>query len=268
MTRRDYLIIWINSTVFFLLAYLIVYSMIGVATILSAYAFEISSELFYSHIAYYIRSYDWTSDAVKVIFSTGPMLALLMGILLWILYIHVSEETGILKLLILWKVVHCIVFFFGDMMMGALFSQGFGYVIMYLYFMDTGKMIITLVALVAMFSLGLFMGRQFLYTANTYVNAMPAGGARMFALFQYLVPFLTGNIIIMLMKVPGITMFDIFLNLSVVVFLIPVYIRSAMMQDLFFDEEEKSIGIYWAYLGFTVFSMISFRVIHGFGLPF
>jgi len=268
MSKRDNLIIWINSTILFLVAYLLIYPLIGLATITSAAAFDISAELFYNQIYFYIRSYDWTSDAVKVIFSTGPLLALLSGVILWILYTKVEEETGILKLLVLWMVMHCIVYFFGDMMMGALFSQGFGYVIMYLYFMDTGKMIITLFALITIFSIGLFMARQTFYTANTYMNTLHTRQTRRFVLFQFLLPFLTGNIIIALFKLPGITLFEIFMNGSMVILLIPIYIRAGMMQDLLFEEEPKSINIYWISIVIALILMALFRVVFGFGVSF
>jgi len=268
MTGKNQLIISINSTVLFLIAYILVFSLISFITVLSASAFDISSEIQYNQILFYIRSYDWTSDAVKAIFSTGPILALLSGTLLWILYTKVAEETGILKLLVVWMTAQCVIFFFGDMMIGALFSKGFGYVIMYLYFMDTGKMIITLFALSAMFTLGLMMARQLLFTANTYFNVLPGDQARRFTLVQYLIPFVAGNIIIGLVKLPGISLYEIFLNFSIILLLIPVYIRAGMMQDLFFDEEVKETKIYWRSLGIAVVLLILFRIIFGVGIRF
>jgi len=268
MSRRENLIIWINSTTLFLVAYVLVYSIIGLATIISASAFDISAELFYNQIYFHIRSRDWTSDAVKVVFSTGPILALLAGLVLWILYTKVEEEAGILKVLVLWMVMHCIIYFFGDMMMGALFSRGLGYVIMYLYFMDTGKMIITLFALMALFTIGLIMARQTLYTANAYVNTLHARQTKRFVLFQFLLPFLIGNIIIILVKFPGITLFEIFLNGSMVVLMIPIYIRAGMMQDLFFEEETKAATISWISILTAMILLILFRVVFGFGVRF
>jgi len=153
-------------------------------------------------------------------------------------------------------------------MIGALFSKGFGYVIMYLYFMDTGKMIITLFALSAMFTLGLMMARQLLFTANTYFNVLPGDQARRFTLVQYLIPFVAGNIIIGLVKLPGISLYEIFLNFSIILLLIPVYIRAGMMQDLFFDEEVKETKIYWRSLGIAVVLLILFRIIFGVGIRF
>ena len=266
MTSRDNLIIWINSTALFLVAYLVIASFVGLASVIAASAFDISGELFYNQIYFHIRSQDWTSDAVKGVFSTGPLLALLVGLLLWILYSKVEEETGILKLFVLWMVMHCMVFFFGDMMMGALFSKGFGYVIMYFYFMDTGKMIITLFALVSLFTLGLFMTRQTLYTANTYMNVLQAAQTRKFVLFQFILPFLAGNIIIALFKLPGITLFEVFLNGSMIILLLPIFIRAGMMQDLFFEEEPISIKIYRITIGIALILLILYRTVLGFGI--
>lgn len=263
---KNQVVISLNSTVLFLIAYILIFSLTSLVTALSAAAFNISTEVFYSEIFYFLRGFDWTSDAVKVVFSTGPILALLSAILLWILYTHVSQETGILKLLVVWMTIHGILFFFGDMMMGAIFSKGFGYVIMYLYFMDTGKMIITLFALTTMFTLGLLMGRQLLFTANTYLNVLPGNKARRFVLIQYLIPFLAGNVIIFLVKLPGVTTFDLFLNGSMIFFLSPVFIRAGMMQDLFFEEEEKEINIYWKALLIGLILLVLFRLIFGIGI--
>jgi hypothetical protein len=154
------------------------------------------------------------------------------------------------------------------MMMGALFSKGFGYVIMYLYFMDTGKMIITLFAISTMFTLGLIVARPLLFTANTYLNVLPGNQARRFSLVQYIIPFVAGNIIIGLVKLPGISLYEIFLNASIILFLIPIYIRAGMMQDLFFEEEPKMIKIYWKNLGIALVMLVLIRIVFGIGLRF
>ena len=266
MTIKEKGIIWINSTILFLSSYMILYTLLGLATLLSASAFDFTSELFYYQTIFYVRSYDWSSDSVKGIFSTAPLLALLIGILLFILYTKVKEETGILKLLVLWMIAQCMVFFFGDMMVGALFSKGFGYVIMYLYFMDTGKMIITLFALGSMFTLGLLLGRYFLYSANTYMPMLPAGEARKFVVFQYLLPFLTCYLILALTKLPEITLFDLMLNGSMIIFILAMLIRAGMVQDLYFEEEKKKVVIYKYTLIGVIILLILFRVVLGFGI--
>lgn len=268
MTGKQQFVISLNSTVLFLIAYMLVFSVTSIVTAISATVFGITTKIQYNEILFYIRSYDWTSDAVKAIFSTGPIMALILGTLLWILYTKVSEETGILKLLVAWMTAHCILFFFGDVMMGALFSKGFGYVIMYLYFMDTGKMIITLFAVSVMFTLGLLMTRQLLFTANTYFNLLPEDEARRFILIQYMIPFAAGNIIIGLVKLPDISLYEIFLNGSMLLLLLPVYVRAGMMQDLFFDEEIKETRIYRTSVAVAGIMLVVFRVVFGVGIRF
>lgn len=268
LTWKQHLTISVNSTVLFLIAYILIFGLTSLVTAISASAFGYTTEVQYNQILYFVRSYDWTSDSVKAIFSTGPIVSLIIGILLWILYSKVSEETGILKLLVVWMIIQCIIFFFGDMMMGALFSKGFGYVIMYLYFMDTGKLIITLFALATMFTLGLLMARQLLFTANTYVDMLPGDQARKFSLFQFLIPFVAGNLVIILVKLPGISMYEIFLNGSALFFLIPVYIRTGMMQDLFFEEEKKEVRLYTKSVIIALTMLALFRVIFGIGIRF
>ena len=80
-------------------------------------------------------------------YSTGPVLALISGVLLFLLYTHVSEESGILKLLVIWMLSHSIVFFFGDIVMGSLFTKGYGFVLMYMYATDTVKMVISVLGI-------------------------------------------------------------------------------------------------------------------------
>jgi hypothetical protein len=266
MNFKDKGIIWINSTVLFLLSYMILYTILGFATLLSASAFDFTSELFYYQAVFYVRSYDWSSDSVKGIYSTAPLIALFIGILLFVLYTKVKEETGLLKLLVLWMIAHCMVFFFGDMMVGALFSKGFGYVIMYLYFMDTGKMIITLFALGSMFTLGILMGRYFLYSANSYLCMLPAKKARTLVVFQFLLPFLTGYTILALIKIPEVTLFDLMLNASLIIFILAILIRAGMVQDLYFEEEEKKISIRKYTLIGVVVLLALFRIVLGYGI--
>ncbi|MFC2101373.1 hypothetical protein ACFLS7_00085 [Bacteroidota bacterium] len=268
LTWKQKLVIILNSTVLFLIAYILIFSLTSLFTGISASVFDIPTRVYYNQILFFIASNDWTSDAVKAIFSTGPILSLIMGILLWILYSKVNEETGILKLLVAWMMAHCIVFFFGDIMMGALFTKGFGYVIMYLYFMDTGKMILTLFAFTAMFTLGLFMARGLLYTANTYVTVLRGDKAGQFTLFQYLIPYVIGNIIIYLVKLPDISLYEIFLNASLILFLVPIIIRSDMLQDLYFEEEPKKIKVYWISLCIVLVMLPLFRIIFGIGIRF
>jgi len=264
--KGTYLIITINSVTIFLLSYLLVYFLTQLITAISASAFNIDSIIYYYGINYLIGGNDWTGDAVSAVFSSGPLLSIFFAILLFILYFKVVSETGILRLLVLWSFCHLIINFFGNMLVGALLNEGFGYVIMYQFVMDTGKMILTLFSFICIFLTGLFMARLFLYSANIYFNILNQYNRLRFVFSQFLYPFIIGNIIIIILKMPEVRPFEIFLNGCTLLLILPIVFRSINMQDLYFDEEPRKIKLAGYYILITFIMVILFRVGLGFGL--
>jgi hypothetical protein len=260
--KGTFRIISINSLVLFLLGYLVVYVLNLFTTAISANAFDIPVMVHYYNVDYLIRGNDWTSDAVTTVFSTGPLLALVLSITLLILYVKVAMETGIMRLLLLWMLLHSLTRFFGEILVGAIMSQGLGYVILYMFIMDTGKLIITIFAFVAMFTIGLLLTRQLLYSGNIYFNDLDSSNRFRFIWNQFLVPFFVGNILIFLFKLPEINPFDIALNGCMILFLIPVAMRSFTVGD---DEPRKiSFQVYLS--AATLICIILFRIILGIGI--
>jgi hypothetical protein len=253
-------IIMLNSLVIFLMSYFVVYFMTLLVTAISASAFEINTVIFYYNIDYLIRGDEWTSDAVSAVFASGPLFSVFFAILLFILYFNVASETGLLRLAVLWAFCHLVINFFGSMLVGSILNEGFGYVIMYMFVMDTGKMIITLFAFICLFLIGLFTTRLFLFSANSYFNVLNRYNRMKFVLSQFLVPFLLGNIIIFLFKLPEIRLFDILLNASTLLIILPVIFRSVTIQDMFFDEDPRKVKLAGYFILVTVLVMITFRV--------
>ncbi|MEI7982096.1 MAG: hypothetical protein WCI71_10620, partial [Bacteroidota bacterium] len=85
----DFTIIFLNSTFLYLLANILVSVVTRLSTGISALAFDIRSICYYYDINYLISGDKWTTDAVQAVFSTGPLIALFLGILLFLLYISV-----------------------------------------------------------------------------------------------------------------------------------------------------------------------------------
>jgi hypothetical protein len=266
VARGTYPIIFFNSTIIFLLAYVMLDSLTKLATGISAMAFDFNSIILYYGVDFLVLSRDWSTDSVQVIFSTGPVLALILGVLVLILYIKVMEESGILRLLLLWLFSHCMVILFGEILAGALLSKGFGYVIMYLFFMDTGKMILSLFSMVVLVTLGLFMARMYLYTGNIYFNFLSKANRGKFIRYQFLYPWIVGDIILILLKLPEVRMYEISVNLTMFFLLMPVILRGASMQDLYFDEEPRTIKVSLYLTGITVLFLAAFRIVLEFGI--
>ena len=255
-----------NSLMLFLIGYLVIYVLNLFITGYAALLFNIPVLVYYYDLDYLIRGIDWTPDSVAGVFSSGPIAMFVLSLFLLILYKAVETETGMLRLLLLWMIFHALTRFFGEILVGALLNKGFGFVILYMFVMDTGKVILTILGCVAMFSAGLIMTRMSLYSANIYFNDLLRSYRNKFIFSQFILPFFLGNIVIFLIKMPKINYFDVALNASMVLFLIPVFVRSISMEDFYFDEDPRKIKLNLVLPVTTVGLLLLFRVILGLGI--
>jgi len=256
----------VNSLLLFLIAYLIIYILTLFITGFTAILFDIPVKIYYYDVDYLIRSIDWTPDSVAGVFSSGPVAMFVLSLFFLLLYKSVETETGILRLLLLWMIFHALTRFFGEILVGAILGKGFGFVILYMFVMDTGKVILTILGFVAMFTVGLIMARLSLYSANIYFNDLLRTYRFKFIFSQFIIPFLIGNIVILLIKIPQFSYFDIALNASMIFFLIPIFVRSISMEDFYFDEDPRTIKLKMIFPITAVSLLFFFRLILGFGI--
>ncbi|MDP1621642.1 MAG: hypothetical protein Q8M08_04805 [Bacteroidales bacterium] len=258
--------ITVNSVLLFLIAYLIIYVVNLFITGYAAILFDIPVVVYYYDVDYLIRGIDWTPDSVSGVFSSGPLAMLVLSMFLIILYKYVETERGILRLLLLWMIFHALTRFFGEILVGAILSKGFGFVILYMFLMDTGKVVLTILGFVVMFTAGIIMARMSLYSANIYFNDLLKPFRKKFVFCQFIIPFIIGNIVILLIKIPQINYFDISLNASMMLFLIPILLRSMTIEDFYFDEDPRLIKANLIFPAVTLILLFSFRLILGVGV--
>jgi hypothetical protein len=263
---RDFNVISFNSLLLFLTAYFIIYCLNLFVTGYSAIIFNIPVVVYYHDVDYLIRGIDWTPDSVSGVFSSGPIAMFVLTLFMLILYKTVETEKGILKLLLIWMIFHAFTRVFGEILIGAILNKGFGFVILYLFLMDTGKVILTIFGFVAMFSIGLILTRPALYTANIYFNDLHSSYRSKFIFRQFILPFIIGNILIFLIKLPQYNYFDIGVNASMVLILIPVMVRGLGMADFYFDEDPRMVRRNYTLLLATMLFVILFRVVLGIGV--
>jgi hypothetical protein len=259
-------LILFNSFFLFLIAYLFIYLLNLFITGFTAVVYNIPVVLYYHDVDYLIRGTDWTSDSVAGVFSSGPLFMLVLSVFLLILYTAVITETGILRLLLLWMIYHALTRIFGEILVGAFMGKGFGYVILYLFVMDTGKLILTIFGFVAMFLIGLFIARPVLFSANIYFNDLQKPFRMQFIFCQFIIPYLLGNIAIFLVKLPEINKFDIALNATMILFFIPLLIRGANFRNLYFDEDPRNLKVKLILPAAAVILLALFRILFGIGI--
>jgi len=119
LTRANFWTIAINSTVAYLLASIIVFYINHVMTIIGAalYGFDLSFD--YNLIYYHVESYEWSADSVKLIFSAGPILVLIVGFVSMIFFSKLKENETRLKTLLIWIALISFNHFFGGLVIGT-----------------------------------------------------------------------------------------------------------------------------------------------------
>ena len=264
--KKELLTIAVNSTSFFLLSYLIIYLLTQLAACIAASNFEIPSILYFNSIYYNIIGSDWTSDAVKIVFSTGPLLALFIGLILLIIYSKIFQNNTLFKILILWGVFHAFNIFFSSLLVGTLLGTSLGHVLSWLYFQDTAKMTISIIALFGAFGFGLITAKPFIFSSNIYLNNYTEHNRKTFILGQLVIPLIIGNLIIYLLKLPNISYFEIGTIISMFLMMLPVYLKYKSFQDYYFDEDEREIKIAKVWVIVTIILLILSRIILGIGL--
>jgi hypothetical protein len=261
-------VLFFNSLGLFLLAYLFIFVLNLLVTGIAAVANQIPVVLFYYGPDFLIRGRDWTIDAINIVFSSGPMFMLIFSAVLVILYFSVISETGILRLFLMWAMFHAITRTFGELLVGAILSKGFGFVIIYMFIMDTGKLILTIFSFLMLFTIGIFLSKSSLFSGNIYFNMIGSSQCFKFVNRQMIWPFLAGNLLIFLFKLPEMNIFEISVNASMGLLLIPVIIRSKSVEDLYFDEDPRNIRFNFRVFTLALISIILFRIVFEFGIRF
>lgn len=274
--RNNFFVITLNSITYFILSYLVIYVVSQLITVWVATSFDYKTIMYYYKIYYNIESDDWTADSVKILFSIMPLTGLLLGTIFIIIYSTFKDVPGKLKLFFLWGFVHGMVMFFGALLMGTLLNKDFGWVIAYLYYRDTGKMVFSIISIFALISIGAVISKSFLISGNAYFNQIDKDNKKYFLYAQVIFPVIIGTILLVFLKIPNndyyVTSDEVFFEImklsTLIILIIPLITTYRSFHDTFFDEEPRKINLKWKLMIITIILVSAYR--YGFvdGIPF
>lgn len=259
-------IITFNSTALYLLSYLGFFLLTQVITVITASFFKYPVIVHYYEIYFNISPDAWYHDSVKTIFASGPLVNFAVGITFLIIFSNIREETGSFKLFFLWGFLHAVNMLFGAMLVGTLFEAGVGYVISWMYIMDTGKVLYSIISIFLLVLAGLLTTKQFLISGNTYYNEMNKSNRTPFIISQVLLPYIIGNTILIILRQPRFIFYDSFISFTMIVCILPVLFTYRSYNQLYFEEEEKKPRISWLILLVLAGVMLFFRGVLGIGI--
>jgi len=270
--RGKFIFTAINSTAIYILAFLFIYIIYQVATVLVASHFNIASTLFF----YGIRwpgpdSTLWTFDSVIAIFLAGPLVSLLMGVfLLAFFYIFIVKDGfASLKLFFVWSYIHAFNLFFGAFIVGVITEKGFGYAQDWLYLSSTDKYIISTIFIFILALIGFFSTSHFLQCALS--NFIIRKDNRILFIFsQVFVPWLLGSFLILLIKTPKNTYHEALIFMPLVFVFLPIFPNyfSFWTARIKLPPRRNELHIDKIQLILLTIALIIFRVVLNFGIPF
>jgi len=243
LNRTNFWIIVVNSTASFVVAYLVVFYVNMGTTLLSTAMFNFNVSFNYSVIYYQIQDYQWTHDAVKLIFSSGPIMVFIFGILSLVGFYGLLEEVSRLKLLFLWISLISFNQTFGNLMIGNLFKTGVGHVFNWMYFSDTAKMVVALIGFFGLVTTAFIMRQPVGLSANTYFNKLGSKNFPFFITAQLILPFIFGYGLIFVYFSQNLVFQEKYAWISLGIMLLFIFISLSKSEDMYFDEEERSISL-------------------------
>ena len=259
-------LITINSVLFFLLAYITIFLITRLMTAISAAAFNISSVIYYFKMDFLTHGHGWNRDSVTVVFSTGPVVSLILGLSFMVLYGEKVEMAGITGVFMMWLIILCLVNFSGEMIMGAVLNRGPGFTMMYWYIMDTGRVVLTLVFTLILILEGRELARFLLCSGNVYFNDLRGNVKLRFALCQFILPFMISVILLQICELPHFSLYQSAVRCTPVLMLLPLICYCPSLPDLYFDEDRRDPSLSGLLLIITLLALLVYRVIFGIGI--
>lgn len=189
---------YLNSTLMFILSFLIIHLNNQLLTVFIARDFGLQATLYFSHIALFpdLMSAEVTQDARIALQMAVPSISLLLALAGQLIYLSFSMRHSWQSYFLLWWIAHGYNHFFG--MFGlSLFMGGSQHFIAGLLSLSFPvKLIIATSSFFIMFKIGENIGKAILAKTGEYDISQTSGRIK-YLLISTLFPWLTGSLIIL-----------------------------------------------------------------------
>ncbi len=261
LTKTNFWIITINSTASYVLAFMFVFYINHFVKILigGSYKYELGFD--WSEINYYIEAQEWTHDSVTLIFSSGPILIFVVGLISLIAFWSLVEEPARLKTFFMWLTLHSFNLVFGGLLIGNIFKKGVGHVFNWMYLTDTSKMVVALIGFIGLLGTAYFMAKPAAISANSYYNKLDSKNFPFFITAQIIVPFIFGTILYIAFFMPNIQFQETYSWISLAMILIFIIGRVSKMETLYFDEDDRYVNLSTIIILTTIIVYFTFRFV-------
>jgi len=256
LSRKNFWIIALNSLSAYVLSYLFLFYVNQLSYLLTSGMYGFPVTIDYASYFFHIEPYQWSHDAVFLIFSSGYVLTLIFGLLAILAFYFTIADALPIKVFFMWTILHAGNYFFGGLMLGNLLTQGVGHVFNWMYLPDTPRMIISLAGFFGLLLTALWFARLVSVSSNAYFDKYNEKIAPFFITAQVFVPFVLGSLLLFFYFFPKNMFHEKYGWIVTGVMLFIFFMRSKFLEDLLFEEDDtRSFRLM---RGFIVFSLVFF----------
>jgi hypothetical protein len=252
-------ILALNSTAFYVLAYLFVHFAHQLATVLTARAAGIHTRLYPGHIYFKISDSQWQANDVITVYAAGPLAALVLGLLGFAGFKLAVKYRNNLKIFLLWVFIFGLNMAFGSLLAGCVVQGGFWYAVKWsVYNFGVVWGIAGLLGL-ALILAGFFM-------APAFPDACPSATLKQFrnrrkmltAMLVY--PWLFGNLVLAIIKFPDLIVYEGLQFFTLLLFLVPAYSQNLRdpLEPKIYGAQKTRLSV--AAIALSVLAAVVFRV--------
>lgn len=274
--RTEFLKSFFNSLATFLLAFITLYLVCNIASVIAAKYYDIPAILYSYRIFWPLYTYSslYSRQALIIIFAAGPLTSIFFSILLFqllkrILYVRIN-----LKIFLLWLIFHALNLFFGAYIIGVITRTGFIYTTEWLFYshiFDVEEILFMIISIATLLIFGFYFTRYFLLSANNNLIISPK--VRVFYLLaRVLFPWVLGIGILYALNYPNNPP-ELMLLLAVsFLMIIPMFFNYNSIQNKGVklkskDEEEKEF-VGWIYILLALLLLGFYRFVFFNGVSF
>ncbi|MBK0403999.1 hypothetical protein I5M27_13475 [Adhaeribacter sp. BT258] len=224
-----------NSTILFLLAYLVSYLAYQIATLAAAFSARIPTVFHLGHLEFKIPDSAWRTADVIAVYAAGPVVALALAFLAGVLFMVVRKKRGLQKTFFLWTFLHGCNLFFGALIAGTITKSGFWFAIRWSGFNDTALWIMAFLFIFILLAIGVLAAPAFLFSCDS-ISLMEFQNRPKMLAATVMYPWLFGSFFLVLLKFPDLQYYELLQIFTLMLILLPVYFLN--QQNLFSETVE------------------------------
>jgi len=256
------------STACFVGAYLPINIIYLLVTGLVGTSFAIPTVVYYHKWFFDVPISWWTSNSNVVViytYASGPIVCLIFGFIALRFFFYWRKTRSWLRLYFLWMFHHAFNLFFGAYVAGVISRSGFRHASNWAAIPAEVEYAVAIFCLIFMFVVGFFSVKFFLQMAVKQTLLVRHRRWR-FISFVALFPWLTGILILTMLKSPQITYYEFLIMAMMFTSVVPLYIAQRFYYEVNVIKNSEKLTIKLLPLLSLMAFLIIFRVVFEIGI--